>query len=78
MFTGAFVRYVSLLPGWAPEMIRAQPFAEGTILLLVVEQGEHGWTANIGPHDRLPGLFPTRNEAIAAVEAAYCLCRVRR
>tara|TARA_R110000868_G_scaffold26446_1_gene101777 strand:+ start:532 stop:828 length:297 start_codon:yes stop_codon:yes gene_type:complete len=78
MFAGAFVRYVSLVPGWTPDAIRAQPFAENMIHLLVVEEGEHGWTANVAPGVVLPMAFRARNEAIAEVEAAYCNCRVRR
>lgn len=76
MFTGCVVRYVSLLAGWTPEQIRALPFREGAIHLLVVEQEGEEWTGRPDHGVVLRG-FRTQRAAIEAVERAWCNCWIK-
>lgn len=77
MFSGCVVRYVSLLAGWSPEQIRALPFRDGSIHLLVVEEDGAEWTARAFHGQVLTG-FRTQRSAIEAAERAYCNCRIRK
>lgn len=77
MFAGCVVRYVSLLAGWSPEQIRALPFRDGSIHLLVVEEESDGWTAR-AYHGQAVRGFRTQREAIEAAERVYCNCGIRK